>query len=316
MTTPSPPVPGDDCFPVRYCTETTESCTALGIASPTTDPDGRAVQVFIDADGYIWVAIISYEWSATVPVPHWVWLFKSEFPVDCEDVRAAGETGWSPASNFTLVSDGRHKDSLICDDTTTAVVQMDAGSVSFVAYSQRSVCCDLPLDPCNVAPEGACDDVPSGETCEGCSNCDDNTAPVAVLLEIDHNTSWLSYADGSFVLELATGCNPLSPTQCSWFGCFQLASTSIPGFTIESVTFTLTFASGTMQLLIEHWDNNDCGTFDPACEFQETITWSADSDCDTWFESFNPPSSYSITGCSGPVSLPAYNTPNGRVRAL
>lgn len=213
--------------------------------------------------------MISYEWSSTGPVPHWVWLFRSEFPADCAAIKGADSDGWQPPSSFALVHDGRHRDSLICDDSTVPVADLSEASVATVLYVRRGDCCTDPIpEPCNIPPEGDCEGIPSGEVCPECTNCDDETAPVAVLLEIDHNTDWLEFADGSFVLTLAGGCGSGVGRQCEWTGCFPLETGEfIPshGLTIRSLTMRLVYGSGTMQLRIEYHSTDDCGAASSTC---------------------------------------------------
>ncbi len=90
-----PPDPIVDCFPVQYCNEFGYGCTVLGSVSPDDSIDDQAVRGFLDVDGYFWVTITSYAWSSSgVPVPHWVTIYKSKSAVDCDEIKAATETGW------------------------------------------------------------------------------------------------------------------------------------------------------------------------------------------------------------------------------
>ncbi len=73
-----------------------------------------------------------------------------------------------------------------------------------------------------------------------------------------------------------------------------------------------------MTAKIGHVSNvSDCDPTNSArCYVEETISWTANSACATWNTSFNPPASYSISGCVGPISLPPNNQPNGNVKAI
>jgi len=235
-----PPDATTDCFPVQYCNEFGRGCTVLGNSSPDDSIDDQAIRGFLDTDGYFWVTITSYAWNSSgVPVPHWVTIYKSKSVVDCDEIKAATEDGWSPVGPSStdwmeLVCDGlavgwdSGSTEGRCDGSDEPAVDLAGAVPTLTFHRARGSCCEVISDPCNPPGDGDCSPDVIGSPCDNCIQCEDFIAPPAMLIEIEHNETtpgfesfMMNDLDGAYVayggecLREILGI-PVGPQNCGW----------------------------------------------------------------------------------------------------
>ena len=141
------------------CGEFGAECAVEGRESPSESRDTEIVQTFIDLSGYLWVAVTSYQFSASGVVPHWVSLFKSDDPFTCAAINAAGSAGLEVTTTYVACSGlAAGYATGECTGAHPPLVDMTGATVTVRVFGARGECCDGSIeDPCNPPPAGTCD---------------------------------------------------------------------------------------------------------------------------------------------------------------
>ena len=190
---------GTDCFPAIVCASGTSVCT-----TKLTKPTQPTHHYYVDADGYVWLAIVSYEYDVDIEglQPHIVIIYKSSAAINCATINAAEGAGVSFA--MSQVCQGLAAESSQCAAETTPLIDVSVATITLKIYSNVSYCCDaVPFDQCN-------DD---GGFCGAdisCYACPDGVASNRYLIEIegagDSATGCdCSLLNGSYILDPAGG---------------------------------------------------------------------------------------------------------------
>ena len=224
---------GTDCFPAIVCASGTSVCT-----TKLTKPTQPTHHYYVDADGYVWLAIVSYEYDVDIEglQPHIVIIYKSSAAINCATINSAEGAGVS----FTMsqVCQGLAAESSQCAVETTPLIDVSGATITLKIYSNVSYCCDaVPFDQCN-DDEGACGaDVP-------CNACPDGVASNRYLLEIE------GAGDNALACEcsLINGSYVLDPAGVGLLCCYEVCTNvDMPcdsGFIIsdvKSIKITLCF---------------------------------------------------------------------------
>lgn len=262
--------PGTDCFPAIVCSQGTSVCT-----TKLTKPTHPTHHYYVDADGYVWLAIVSYEYDVDIEglQPHIVIIYKSDSPINCSTINSAGASGSTIA--LSQVCQGLAAESSQCSVETTPLIDVVGAVITLKIYNNVTYCCDLAVDPCN-DDEGKCNPDIS------CQACKDGTASGAYLIEFegigDGGTPWgcqCSVFNGSFVLE-HDPTNTFS--DCEYKVCvnetFDCDITTTPGSVIPTALsfqvvggfvrfITGTTERGTFRGSVNVYANTNCQTFTP-----------------------------------------------------
>lgn len=209
--TPPTPEAGSDCFPALSC--------FYDISQPTiwlTKPEQPTHHYYVDKSGYVWLAVISYEFVEALQAlrPHWVFIYKSSEVINCQTVNSGGSEGTS--FTMTAVCDGLAAGVDDCSAILVPLLDMSAATITLMIYPNVTYCCDLGDDPCN-DDSGLCD--PGDVPCVSCSN---GTASYNYLIEVEGivggvgaeccnviNASYVVSTDGQW-------------RTCYWAGCFSI----------------------------------------------------------------------------------------------
>lgn len=183
--TMTPPTPGEDCFPVQTCPSNTTIISFQGTDSGQTDPEKMPFQLFIDINGFGWLAILEYaEHPSLGTAPFWVWLYKSTAAIECADVRTAGTTGLDLdleyRCNYMAAGWNTSATSDECDYSDGAFFDGESAIPSGKVFNRRISCCSGVIDECNPPPDNICPDVES--LC-----CPVSDATFSFVIEIDIN---------------------------------------------------------------------------------------------------------------------------------
>lgn len=172
---PPTPEPGTDCFPALSCFYET--------AVPDiwlTKPEQPTHHYYVDKSGYVWLAIVSYEFVVDLQAlrPHWVTIYKSEDAINCQEIVSVGA-----GTLFTMseICSGMAPNVTDCSLVTTPVVDLSAATVTLKVYPHATNCCSLespPFDPCN-DDDGLCISNVS------CLSCKDGIASSRYVVEIE-----------------------------------------------------------------------------------------------------------------------------------
>lgn len=223
--TPPTPEAGSDCFPALSC--------FYDVSQPTiwlTKPEQPTHHYYVDTSGYVWLAIVSYEFVEALQAlrPHWIFIYKSSEVVDCQTITSVGA---GTLFTMTAVCDGLAAGVEDCSAILVPLLDLSAATITLKVYPQAVNCCNLEdpaFDPCN-DDEGACGaDVP-------CDACPDGVASNRYLIEIegagDSATGCdCSLLNGSYVLDHA-GVGLL----CCYEVCTNVDMPCDSGFIISNV---------------------------------------------------------------------------------
>jgi hypothetical protein len=195
--------PGADCFPALVCTFGFEGGNRVDISVCTTKgqrPEDPAVHYYVDANGYVWLAIISYELfvgdTEDIVQPHWVTIFKSTSAIDCSVINANYMEGQS--FSFTEVCNGLALGSVQCEDEIEPLVDLSSVSLTLTLYNKAVRCCDIVgFDPCN-DDEGLCG---SDVNCPVCLNGVSSNRYLIEIESVGDGSCECTFLNGSYILE-------------------------------------------------------------------------------------------------------------------
>lgn len=187
MTTPPPPEVGTDCFPYVNCDGGSTLLSFSGIDSGQTLPEKMPFQLFFAVNGYVYLTIFEYSNVGSTLEPFWVWVFKSDDPITCDDVRTAGSTGLEVLFSYLCngMAAGWEATATAgeCDITEGPWFDLTAATITARIFHSRFACCDLEPDPCNPPPVGACGEgTPETVDCDGCDP--DSLAPANLSVQV------------------------------------------------------------------------------------------------------------------------------------
>ena len=241
---------GTDCFPAIVCASGTSVCT-----TKLTKPTQPTHHYYVDANGYVWLAIVSYEYDVDIEglQPHIVIIYKSSAAINCATINAAEGVGTS----FTMsqVCQGLAAESSQCAAETTPLIDVSGATITLKIYSNVSYCCET-TDPCN-DDEGACAaDV-------GCGPCENGIASSRYLIEIegvsgpgtcdpgDAGENYCTSLNGSYIVNhfFSTPVFPPAFAYCSWAACFDVDGGCYLTYPKLSIEFSIFYFSPTQSRL-------------------------------------------------------------------
>lgn len=304
--------PGTDCFPALVCTFGYEGENRVDVAVCTTKgqrPDAPTVHYYVDANGYVWVAIVAYELDTAtdIVIPHWVTIFKSTAAINCSTINTNYMEGQE--FSFTEVCSGVAQGATDCAETTTPITDLSAVVLTLTIYNSATRCCELvPIEPCN-DDDGLCDpDVP-------CNCCLNGISSFSYLLEVEtgwtDDTECCSRIDGSYVVESISVENTSS--SCFWEGCYPIEqctvtdSSSFPYAVLGLVaSFWITCSNTNTPILnfsIILKLNDDCSDslYEPGAWIAGVLPLSSTPNC-LDFNRLEIPVTYANPDCGGDIN--------------
>lgn len=201
--------PGTDCFPAIVCASGTSVCT-----TKLTKPTHPTHHYYVDKNGYVWLAIVSYEYDVDIDglQPHIVIIYKSDNPINCSTINSAGGSG--STIPLSQVCQGLAAESSQCSVETTPLISVAGAIITLKIYNNVTYCCDLAVDPCNDDSGFCAGDVP-------CASCLNGIASYNYLIEVEGIIGGIG-EECCNVINASYVVTPHEWKSCTWEGCFSI----------------------------------------------------------------------------------------------